>query len=67
MDIDGDGRIDEAAGIDDDEISVGIIWRDGVSLGAQAREDLLGVDQCLRAAQGHESNPWFCAFLLSHE
>ena len=37
--------VDEAAGVDDDEIGAGVVGRGGVALGAQLREDALGVDQ----------------------
>jgi len=40
-----DRRVDEAAGVDDDEVGAGIVGRGGVSLGTQLREDPLGVDE----------------------
>jgi hypothetical protein len=46
-----DGRVDEAAGIDDDEIGAGVVGRSGVALRAKLREDLLRVDECLRTAE----------------
>jgi hypothetical protein len=42
--------IDEAAGVDDDEVGAGVARRGGVALGAQLREDALGVDQGLGTA-----------------
>ena len=45
-----DRGIDEAAGVHDHEIGGAIARRDFVALGAQAREDALGIDQCLRAS-----------------
>ena len=42
--------VDEAAGVDDDEVSAGVIGRGGVTLGAQLREDALRVDERLRTA-----------------
>ena len=40
-----DGGVDEAAGVDDDEVGAGVVGRGGVALGAQLREDALGVDE----------------------
>jgi hypothetical protein len=45
-----DRGVDEAAGVDDDEVGAGVIGRGGVALGAQLREDALRIDQRLRAA-----------------
>ena len=45
-----DGVVDEAAGIDDDEVGAGVVGRGRVALGAQLREDALGVDERFRAA-----------------
>jgi hypothetical protein len=42
-----DRGVDEAAGVDDDEVRAGVARRGGVALGAQLREDALGVDQRL--------------------
>jgi hypothetical protein len=42
--------IDEAAGVDDDEVGAGIARRGRVALCAQLREDALGVDQGLGTA-----------------
>jgi len=44
----GDRGVDEAAGVDDDEVGAGVVGRGGVALGAQLREDALGVDERLR-------------------
>jgi hypothetical protein len=43
-----DRRVDEAAGVDDDEVRAGVGGRGGVALGAQLRENALRVDQRLR-------------------
>jgi hypothetical protein len=43
-----DRGVDEAAGVDDDEVGAGVVLRGLVALGAQLREDALGVDQRLR-------------------
>jgi hypothetical protein len=43
-----DRGVDEAAGVDDDEVGTGVILGGFVALGAQLREDALGVDQRLR-------------------
>ncbi len=53
-----DRRVDEAAGVDDDQVRPGIGRGDRVALGLQLREDLLGVDQCLRAAERNETHAW---------
>jgi hypothetical protein len=45
-----DRGVDEAAGVDDDEVGAGVGGRGGVALGAQLREDALRVDQRLRTA-----------------
>ena len=51
-----DGGVDEAAGVDDDEVGAVVVGRDRVALGAQLREDLLGIDERLRAAERHEAD-----------
>ena len=43
-----DRGVDEAAGVDDDEVGAGVVLGGFVALGAQLREDALGVDQRLR-------------------
>jgi len=43
-----DRGVDEAAGVDDDEVRVVVRGRRGVALGAQLREDALGVDERFR-------------------
>jgi hypothetical protein len=45
-----DRGVDEAAGVDDDEVGAGVVLGGVVALGAQLREDALGVDQRLRTA-----------------
>jgi hypothetical protein len=45
-----DRGVDEAAGVDDDEVGAGVGGRGGVALGAQLREDALGVDERLGTA-----------------
>ena len=52
----GDGSIDEAAGVHDDEVGAGIVGHDVVAFGAQARQDLLGIDEGFRAAEGDEAD-----------
>jgi hypothetical protein len=42
--------VDEAAGVDDDQIGAVVGLRGGVALGAQLRQDALGVDERLRTA-----------------
>jgi hypothetical protein len=43
-----DRGVDETAGVDDDEVGAGVVLGGLVALGAQLREDALGVDQRLR-------------------
>jgi len=45
-----DCRVDEAAGIDDDEIRAVVRRGRGIALRTQLREDALRVDECLRTA-----------------
>jgi len=45
-----DRGVDEAAGVDDDEVGAAVARRGEIALGAQLREDALGVDQRLRTA-----------------
>src|SRR3954471_14494784 len=50
-----DRRVDEAAGVDDDEVGAGVVGRGGVALRAQLREDALGIDQRLRTTERDKS------------
>ena len=52
----GDGFVDKAAGIDDDEIGVVVAVGDGVAVGADLGEDALGIDQRFRAAEADEAD-----------
>jgi hypothetical protein len=52
-----DGGVDEAAGIDDDEVGAGVVCCGDIALGAQLREDALGVDQRFGTTEGNE--PYF--------
>src|SRR4051794_35832014 len=45
------GAVEKPAGVDDDEISAVVLARELVALGAQARNDALGIDQRFRAAE----------------
>jgi hypothetical protein len=40
--------VDEAARVDDDEVGAGVVLGGLVALGAQLREDALGIDERLR-------------------
>jgi hypothetical protein len=55
-----DCRVDEAAGVDDDEVGAGVVGRGKVTLGPQLGEDALRVYKCLGTAEGNE--PDFRAF-----
>ena len=50
--------IQEAAGVDDDEIGAVMLARDLVALGAQPGDDALGIDQRLGAAEADEADAW---------
>ena len=43
-----DRGVDEAAGVDDDEVGARVVLGGGVALGAQLGENALGVDQRFR-------------------
>ena len=45
-----DRGVDEAAGVDDDEVGAGVIGRGGVALGPELGEDSFGIYKCFRAA-----------------
>src|SRR4029079_11797360 len=51
----GDRGVDEPAGVDDHEVCAAVIGRDRIALGPQLGEDLLGIDEGLRAAERHEA------------
>lgn len=50
------GFVDEAAGVDDDEVRAVIGAGDFVTFGAQLRHDLLGIDERFRAAERHHAD-----------
>ena len=50
------GAVEEAAGVDDDEIGAGVLARKLIALGAQPRDDALAIDQRLRAAERDEAH-----------
>jgi hypothetical protein len=45
-----DRGVDEAAGIDDDEVRASVVGRGGIALGPQLGEDALRVYKCLGTA-----------------
>ena len=45
-----DRGVDEAAGVDDDEVGAGVVGRGDVALGAKLGKDAFRVDQRLRTA-----------------
>jgi hypothetical protein len=49
-----DRGVDEAAGVDDDEIGAGVIGRGDVALGPKLGEDALRVYKCLGTAERNE-------------
>ena len=51
-----DGGVDEAARVDDDQVRAVVRRRDRIAFGAQLRQDLLGIDERLRAAERHEAD-----------
>jgi len=58
-----DRRVDEAAGVDDDEIGARVVGRGEVALGPQLGEDPFRVYKCLATAEGNE--PDFRTFYRS--
>ncbi len=52
----GLGRIEEAAGVDDDRVSARVVLAQDVALGAQLRDDSLRIDERLRAAERDEGD-----------
>ena len=50
------GAVEKAAGVDDDEVGAGVLARQLIALGAQARDDALAIDQRLRAAERDEAH-----------
>ena len=48
------GRLDEAAGVDDDDVGPVGVGREGVAVLGQLAEHPLGIDGVLRAAEGNE-------------
>ena len=46
----GDRGVDEAAGVDDDEVGAGVIRRGDVTLGPELGEDPFGIYKCFGAA-----------------
>ena len=51
-------RIQEAAGVDDDQVGAVMLARDLVAFGAQPRDDALGIDERLRASEADETDAW---------
>jgi hypothetical protein len=45
------GAVEEAAGVDDDEIGPFVLARELIAFGAQPRDDAFGIDQRLGAAE----------------
>ena len=48
--------VEEAAGVDDHEVGALVLARELVALRAQPRDDALGIDQRLRAAERDEAD-----------
>jgi hypothetical protein len=51
-----DSSIDEAAGVDDHEVSLVVAGGDEISLGAKLRQNPLGINEGLGAAKGYEAD-----------
>ena len=49
------GAVEEAAGVDDDEVGAVMLARQLIAFGAQPRDDALGIHQRLGAAQAKQS------------
>ena len=52
------GAVEEAAGIDDHRVGVRIGRRELIAFRAELRDDALGIDQRLGAAEADETNSW---------
>ena len=52
------GAVEEAAGVDDDDIGAVMLARELIALGAQPRNDALGIHQGLGASQRHKTDLW---------
>ena len=52
------GAVEEAAGVDDDEIGAVVLARELVALRAQPRDDALGIDQRLGASERNKADFW---------
>ena len=52
----GLGAVEEAAGVDDHDVGAVVLARQLVAFRAQLRDDALGIDQRLRAAERHEGD-----------
>ncbi len=50
------GRVQKPAGVDDDHVGAGVVGRDRIALGAELRDDALGIDERLGAAERHEAD-----------
>ena len=48
--------VEKTAGIDDGEVGAGMLAREFIALRAQPRDDALGIDQRLGAAERNEGN-----------
>ena len=56
-----DRRVDEAAGVHDDDVRRVVARRDLVTLGAQLRDDAFGVHERLGATEADEPDFWLAA------
>ncbi len=61
-----DRGVDEAAGIDDDQIGIVISRRHDIALGAQLGQDMFGVDGGLRATQRNEADGRYFSVQIHH-
>jgi hypothetical protein len=52
----GDGGVDEAAGVDDDEVGTVVRWGDHIAFGPKLGQDLLRIDERLGAAERDEAH-----------
>jgi hypothetical protein len=50
------GAVEKTAGVDDDEIGAGMLLGEFVALGTELRDNALGIDEGLRAAERHEGD-----------
>ena len=57
--------VDETASVNYHQIGIRIVWRNNVTLSAQASKDMLGIHRRLRTTERYEADAWRCV-LFAH-